>query len=214
MSQPQLHISKEGDRYLRTMLVQGAHYILGPFGEDSDLRRWGLRLAGGGGKNAKKRAVVAVARKLAVLLHKLWVSREVYKPDPVNRCAKRANRKLGVLAHHLCGVEVLRGGLGAAYPLADPFVCRCLTSWTVLPSSHPAHRTGRAERPHPALGESVTMSPTGNCACAQEGGRDTLCLTQGDNPSSSNHFATPYSSMPSNVWPPTPAAPPLALQHS
>jgi transposase len=49
-SLPQLHISKEGDRYLRTMLVQGAHYILGPFGEDSDLGRWGLRLAEHGGK--------------------------------------------------------------------------------------------------------------------------------------------------------------------
>jgi transposase len=80
MSQPQLHISKEGDRYLRTLLVQGAHYILGPFGQDSDLRRWGLRLAERGGRNAKKRAVVAVARKLAVLLHKLWVSGEVYEP--------------------------------------------------------------------------------------------------------------------------------------
>jgi transposase len=80
MSEPQLHISKEGDRYLRTLLVQGAHYILGPFGQDSDLRRWGLRLAERGGKNAKKRAVVAVARKLAVLLHKLWVSGEVYEP--------------------------------------------------------------------------------------------------------------------------------------
>jgi transposase len=80
MSEPQMHISKEGDRYLRTLLVQGAHYILGPFGEDSDLRRWGLKLAERGGKNAKKRAVVAVARKLAVLLHKLWVSGEVYEP--------------------------------------------------------------------------------------------------------------------------------------
>src|ERR1700686_1572130 len=79
-SQPQMHISKEGDRYLRTMLVQGAHYILGPFGEDSDLRRWGLKLAARGGKSAKKRAVVAVARKLAVLLHKLWVSGEGYEP--------------------------------------------------------------------------------------------------------------------------------------
>src|SRR6202045_2209609 len=79
-SQPEMHISKEGDRYLRTMLVQGAHYILGPFGEDSDLRRWGLRLAERGGKNAKKRAVVAVARKLAVLLHRLWVNGEVYEP--------------------------------------------------------------------------------------------------------------------------------------
>ena len=80
MSEPQLHISKEGDRYLRTLMVQGAHYMLGPFGQDSDLRRWGLQLAERGGKNAKKRAVVAVARKLAVLLHKLWVSGEVYEP--------------------------------------------------------------------------------------------------------------------------------------
>jgi transposase len=79
-SEPQLHISKEGDEYLRTLLVQGAHYILGPFGEDSDLRRWGRKLAARGGKNAKKRAVVAVARKLAVLLHRLWVTGEVYEP--------------------------------------------------------------------------------------------------------------------------------------
>jgi transposase len=79
-SEPQMHISKEGDRYLRTLLVQGAHYILGPFGEDSDLRRWGRKLAERGGKNAKKRAIVAVARKLAVLLHRLWGSGEVYEP--------------------------------------------------------------------------------------------------------------------------------------
>lgn len=79
-SEPQKRISKEGDQYLRTMLVQGAHYILGPFGEDCDLRRWGLKLAERGGKNAKKRAIVAVARKLAVLLHRLWVSGEVYEP--------------------------------------------------------------------------------------------------------------------------------------
>ena len=79
-SQPQLHISKEGDRYLRTLMVQGAHYILGPFGQDSDLRRWGLKLSERGGSNAKKRAVIAVARKLSILLHKLWVSGEVYEP--------------------------------------------------------------------------------------------------------------------------------------
>ncbi len=78
-SEPQLHISKEGDPYLRTLLVQGAHHILGPFGVDSDRRRWGLRLAGRGGKNGKKRAVIAVARKLAVLLHRLWVSGEGYE---------------------------------------------------------------------------------------------------------------------------------------
>jgi transposase len=79
-SEPQMHISKEGDEYLRTLLVQGAHSILGPFGEDSDLQRWGRKLSERGGKPAKKRAVVAVARKLAVLLHRLWVSGEVYEP--------------------------------------------------------------------------------------------------------------------------------------
>lgn len=61
-------------------MVQGAHYILGPFGEDTDLRRWGLKLAERGGKNAKKQTVIAVAWKLTVLLHKLWVSGEVYEP--------------------------------------------------------------------------------------------------------------------------------------
>jgi transposase len=89
-SEPQKKISKEGDRYLRTMMVQGAHYILGPFGADSDLRRWGLKLAERGGKNAKKRAVVAVARKLAVLLHRLWVSGEVYEPLRNSQKAMRA----------------------------------------------------------------------------------------------------------------------------
>ena len=79
-SQPQLRITKEGDIYLRKMLVQGAHCILSRRGPDTDLKRWGLRLAAHGGKNAKKRAVVAVARKLAVLLHRLWVTGEVYEP--------------------------------------------------------------------------------------------------------------------------------------
>ena len=75
-----MHISKEGDPYLRTLLVQGAHHILGPFGADSDLRRWGLKLAEHGGKSGKKRAIIAVARKLAVLLHHLWISCEAYEP--------------------------------------------------------------------------------------------------------------------------------------
>jgi transposase len=79
-SEPQLHISKEGDPYLRTLLVQGAQHILGPFGVDCDLRRWGLKLAERGGRSGKKRAIVATARKLAVLLHHLWVSGEVYEP--------------------------------------------------------------------------------------------------------------------------------------
>ena len=79
-SQPQLGISKTGDTMLRKLLVGSAHYILGPFGPDTDLRRYGLRVCERGGKNAKKRAAVAVARKLAVLLHCLWVSGEVYEP--------------------------------------------------------------------------------------------------------------------------------------
>ena len=79
-SDPQMRISKEGDPYLRTLLVQGAQHILGPFGIDCDLRRWGLKLAERGGRNAKKRAIVATARKLAVLLHRLWVSGEVWVP--------------------------------------------------------------------------------------------------------------------------------------
>jgi transposase len=78
--EPQMHISKEGDPYLRTLLVQGAQHILGPFGPDCDLRRWGLKLAERGGKNGKKRAIIATARKLAILLHRLWVSGEVYEP--------------------------------------------------------------------------------------------------------------------------------------
>lgn len=77
---PELRITKAGDRSLRRLLVQSAQYILGPFGPDTDLRRWGLVLAARGRKNAKKRAVVAVARKLAVLLHRLWVTGEVYEP--------------------------------------------------------------------------------------------------------------------------------------
>lgn len=79
-SDPQKGISKEGDRLMRRLLVQSGHYILGPFGVDSDLRRHGQAIAGRGGKNAKKRAAVAVARKLAVLLHHLWVSHDVYVP--------------------------------------------------------------------------------------------------------------------------------------
>jgi transposase len=79
-TQPQLSISKSGDRMLRKLLVGSAHYILGPFGPDTDLRRFGKKLCERGGKNAKKRATVAVARKLAVLLHRLWISGEVYEP--------------------------------------------------------------------------------------------------------------------------------------
>ena len=91
-SQPQLGISKAGDTMVRKLLVGSAQYILGPFGPDTDLRRYGLRLCERGGKNAKKRAAVAVARKLAVLLHRLWVSGEVYEPLH-QRCRRRSRRQ-------------------------------------------------------------------------------------------------------------------------
>ena len=77
---PQLRITKRGDAMLRRLLVGSAQYIRGPFAPDCDLRRWGLRLAERGGKNAKRRAVVAVARKLAALLYTLWVSGADYQP--------------------------------------------------------------------------------------------------------------------------------------
>jgi transposase len=80
-STPQLRISKAGDEFGRRLLVSAAHYILGPFGPECDLRRYGTAIAHRGGKNAKKRAVIAVARKLAVLLHHLWISQATYDPD-------------------------------------------------------------------------------------------------------------------------------------
>jgi transposase len=89
-SDPQLRISKAGDTFLRRLLVGSAHYILGPFGPDTDLRRFGKELAERGGKNAKKRAIVAVARKLSVLLHHLWLTGDTYEPL---RNAKRKKAK-------------------------------------------------------------------------------------------------------------------------
>jgi transposase len=87
---PQKHISKEGDEMLRKLLVGSAHYILGPFGSHSDLRRHGEKIASRGAKNAKKRAAVAVARKLAVLLHSLWMSGEIYESlRNAHRCRAR-----------------------------------------------------------------------------------------------------------------------------
>jgi transposase len=87
---PQKRISKEGDEMLRRLLVGSAHYILGPFGHDSDLRRHGEKIASRGAKNSKKRAVVAVARKLSVLLHTLWMSGEIYEPlRNAHRCGGR-----------------------------------------------------------------------------------------------------------------------------
>ena len=78
--QPQLRITKAGDVMLRCLLVECAQHMMGSLGADTDLKRWGLKLAERGGKNAKKRAAVAVARKLSVLLLRLWVTGEVYEP--------------------------------------------------------------------------------------------------------------------------------------
>jgi transposase len=91
--QPQLRITKAGDGFLRRLLVSSAHHILGPFGSDTDLRRFGEAMAHRGGKNAKKRAIIAVARKLAVLLHRLWLTGEVYEP------LRNAARKQKTEAH-------------------------------------------------------------------------------------------------------------------
>ena len=87
---PQLRITKAGDAMLRRLLVTAAHYVLGPFGPDTDLRRFGLRLAERGGRAAKKRAAVAVARKLAVVLHRLWITGEVYQALGYGRTEERA----------------------------------------------------------------------------------------------------------------------------
>ena len=80
-----------GSATVRRALKSGAHYVLGPFGSDSDLRRHGEKIASRGGKNSKKRAVVAVARKLSVLLHSLWISGEVY--DPLRNAHRRERRE-------------------------------------------------------------------------------------------------------------------------
>jgi transposase len=77
---PQLGITKAGNAYLRSLLIECANHILRPHGRDSALRQWGLHLAARGGKQAKNKAVVAVARKLAVLLHRLWITQEFYIP--------------------------------------------------------------------------------------------------------------------------------------
>jgi transposase len=80
MRSPQLGITKAADPLIRRLATQSAQYILGPFGRDSALRRCGLSLATRGGPNAKKRAVVAVARKPVVLMHRIWITQEVYDP--------------------------------------------------------------------------------------------------------------------------------------
>lgn len=94
-SNPQLSITRAGDGYLRKLLVQAAHYVLGPFGPDCDLRRYGERIFERGGANTKKRAVIAVARKLAILMHRLWTDGADYDPFyNLKRAEKKASKTL------------------------------------------------------------------------------------------------------------------------
>jgi hypothetical protein len=102
---PPLRISKCGDAYLRRLLVSAAHYILGPFAPQSALRAYGLMLAEDGTARAKKRAVVAVARKLAVLLLSLWKHQRPYQPFPLagsrlNLQQTKEDRRFGTIALH------------------------------------------------------------------------------------------------------------------
>jgi transposase len=77
---PQLGITKAGNTYLRSLLIECANHILRRHGRDSSLRQWGLHLASRGGEQARNKAVVAVARKLAILLHHLWTTQATYMP--------------------------------------------------------------------------------------------------------------------------------------
>ena len=87
----QLGITKSGNKLLRRLLVQGAQYIMGPFGEDCDLRDFGNRIAQRGGRIAKKKATIAVARKLAITMLALWRNPDV-KYDPHFKAANKQNR--------------------------------------------------------------------------------------------------------------------------
>ena len=97
-SNPQLRISKEGNGYVRRLLIGSAHYILGPFGPPCYLREWGQKIMQRGGPNARKRAAVAVARRLAVLLHRLWITGEKYDPF---RNSTESKRQEAILAASL-----------------------------------------------------------------------------------------------------------------
>jgi transposase len=89
---PPLRITKAGDKFMRRLLIISAQYILGPFADESALRHWGMKMAARGGKSAKKRAVVAVARKLSVVLHRLWETGDTYTPFPHHRQKTRRMR--------------------------------------------------------------------------------------------------------------------------
>jgi hypothetical protein len=91
---PQLDITKTGNSYLRRLLTECANYIVGPFGQDGALQRWGGHLASRGGKNARARAITAVARKRAVLLHRLWVTKAEYIPFRGTQASSLVENKL------------------------------------------------------------------------------------------------------------------------
>lgn len=93
-SDPELRITKAGDPFLRKLMVQSANYVLGPFGGESDLRSWGLMLAQHGGKKAKQKARIAVARKLAVLMHRLWVTGEEYQPIGYHQARRQQKQRV------------------------------------------------------------------------------------------------------------------------
>ena len=103
-----LSISKTGNAYVRKLLVQCAQHILGASRTDCDLRRFGLKLAERGGKAAKKKAIVAVARKLAVLLLSLWKSGEDYDPDRIKNRREKVSEALKVPAEIIARTEKLR----------------------------------------------------------------------------------------------------------
>jgi hypothetical protein len=117
---------------LRRLLVASSHYILGPFGSDSDLRRHGEKIASRGGKNAKKRAAVAVARKLVVLLHRLWVSGELY--EPLYNIHRRQEKEWLAQAHSCWEAPALRRFAASLkmdlWPQRAPGRRRALEQWT------------------------------------------------------------------------------------
>ena len=88
----ELGITKCGDAYLRCLLVNAAQYILGPFGPPGGLKEYGTRLMGSTARE-KKRAVIAVVRKLAVLMLSLWKSGAAYEPRAAAAASHGLTRK-------------------------------------------------------------------------------------------------------------------------
>ena len=76
-----------------------------------------------------------------------------------------APRQLPGTVESRCGAVAL----GSVLSVAAPFVWRCPSNLTITPFPHPAHRTGRADFPHPALGRNTRPSHTARCtvACIQ-----------------------------------------------